>query len=193
MTIPVSLQLAGDEIFAPTNPTVHCGRGGGASRVDISTRLRSGVGGLEAEEKTEGRTRRRAAQAEKEKEKEAKPRALTGKEIVDLAMQARLNWRDLKRLAALVERSKKSEGEEVKEKKSGVEDSRGRADGSEDHAADQRLFNYGRKDDAHGQHHVPVFKNQIVYRLIIINCNLSGQKMLERLHGPCARVVKREA
>ena len=53
MTIPVSLQLAGDEIFAPTNPTVHCGRGGGASRVDISTRLRSGVGGLEAEEKTE--------------------------------------------------------------------------------------------------------------------------------------------
>lgn len=124
MTIPVSLQLAGDEIFAPTNPTVHCGRGGGASRVDISTRLRSGVGGLEAEEKTEGRTRRRAAQAEKEKEKEkeAKPRALTGKEIVDLAMQARLNWRDLKRLAALVERSKKSEGEEVKEKKSGVEE-----------------------------------------------------------------------
>ena len=123
MSIPVSLQLAGDEIFAPTNPTVHCGRGGGASRVDISTRLRSGMGGLEAEEKTEGRTRRRAAQVEKEKEKEkeAKPRALTGKEIVDLAMQTPLNWRDLKRLAALVERSKKSDVEEVKEKKSGVE------------------------------------------------------------------------
>ena len=40
---------------------------------------------------------------------------------------------------------------------------------------------------------IAVILGSIVYRLVIINGNLSGQKMLERLHGPCARVVKREA
>ena len=91
------------------------------------------------------------------------------------------------KILPVVHEGKKKRGDDV------GKDSRGRADGSEDHAADQRLLDHGREDDAHGQHHVPVFKNQIVYRLVIINGDLTGQKMLERLHGPCARVVKREA
>ena len=120
LTLPVSLQPAGDDIFAPTNPTVHCGRRAVLSHVDITTRSRSGAGGLEVEVKEskeskevkevkEPKEGKEPKEPKEPKEVKEKARAMKGKEVVDLLLQTPLNWRDMRRLAALVQ-SKTKEG-----------------------------------------------------------------------------------